>query len=146
MEAGRYVDGTADQWQVVAETVTARRHALGLTRTQAVDKSGGAVSLSVWANLETAKQDRYLRTKLLAVCNVLGWTPNSIDQLLAGGQADATTDPADAAVVRVWQTETALVELMQRDRAMQADLQDLRAQIADLRALLTAVLERPTDR
>jgi hypothetical protein len=75
-----------DGWARVAKAVLNRRTELGITVAEAVRRSGDTVSAAVWSILENARQDSYRPRTLAGVCRALGWTANSIDQILAGGQ------------------------------------------------------------
>jgi hypothetical protein len=77
-----------DRWNAVAEHVRDRREQLGLTQHRAVSSSEGAISLATWRNIEKAVKPPYRRSSLLAVCRVLGWTSDSIDRILDGGEPE----------------------------------------------------------
>lgn len=75
---------TTDEWQTVAQRVLHRREDLGLTRQQAVFNSDGAISLATWSNVEKAVNPPYRRSSLMAICRVLGWSPDSVERILNG--------------------------------------------------------------
>jgi hypothetical protein len=78
-------DSDAEAWGRVARQVRGRREALNLTQEEAVARADGGISKPVWSLIENARQYHYKRRTLVAVCRALGWTPNSIDAILAGG-------------------------------------------------------------
>jgi DNA-binding XRE family transcriptional regulator len=74
-----------DRWPVVAETVKRRRLELDLSQRAAAIAAD--TSPTTWGNLEKHSQrvDPLSRTK---ICRALGWTLDSIDRILDGGEPE----------------------------------------------------------
>jgi hypothetical protein len=119
----RRVTGDEEAWGRVADAVAARRLALapgGLRAAELVERANGAISLSLLSLIENARQTSYLQSKLASLSLALGWTHDSIERILAGGE------PAEAA-------HTAAADLTP---ATHAEVSAMRAEIAELRRLL----------
>lgn len=69
-----------DAWARVAEAVEARMHESGLTQKQA------GVSPLTLRRLVKEHQPIVRREARAALCEALGWTPDSIDKILAGDE------------------------------------------------------------
>lgn len=111
-------------WMRLSRAVRDRREELGLTQNEAANRSEGGVSLATWRNIETGFRPPWRRAGLLAVCRVLGWTPESIERILAGEGPEAVK----------------LLTPSQEDRLLA-----LERQLAELRAELRATREEPDD-
>lgn len=68
----------------LAGHLRARRIVLGLTQAEAAERAG--LSRQYWIQLEQGRQRAYQRSCLLAAGAALGWTYESIDAVLAGGE------------------------------------------------------------
>lgn len=73
-----------DPWRAVGEQVTARLHYLGHYNQAAVARESG-VSDATWRHAREGRPVNNLG-KRAAICDFLGWTPDSIDSILAGGE------------------------------------------------------------
>ena len=73
------MSGLSGDWQLVADAVRERRHALGLKQT---DVPG--VSPASWRKLEGAKQESYKLFLLRAVERALEWAPGTIEAIASG--------------------------------------------------------------
>jgi len=83
----------------LAQLVVARRQELGMTAAQVVDAAGGTPSLAVLSQIENARRDRYATRTLVSLAKALGWEPESIDVILAGGDPiPAQHQPAQRSV------------------------------------------------
>ncbi len=112
----------APAWDRVGHLIRSRRAELDLTQ----DDLG--VSKAVASALENGRQTSYSTRTLARVARALGWTPDSIDRILAGGDPQATTGQAhddghqvDADVA------SAILELQARVAAIEVELAELRA-------------------
>jgi hypothetical protein len=81
----------APAWVRVARRVVERRRALDLTVEDAAARSG--VDVATWHRIEQAAQPGYRAHRLAGVCRALGWTPDSINRIVSGGEPE----PAGAA-------------------------------------------------
>lgn len=80
-------------YRQAGEQIAARRKALKLSMRAAAQLGG--VSPTAWSDLEAGKHPPTDSTQL-AVCRALGWTPDSIDRLLAGKKPKlAVSSPSD---------------------------------------------------
>jgi hypothetical protein len=102
----------SDKWQRVAQAMRRRRLELDLTQEQAVQRSGGRISLPVWRLLEGARQESYRERTLRGVAVALEWPLDAVSQILDG---------------------TDIYSLEDRFTAQQADLYRARAELADAR-------------
>lgn len=115
-------------WASVGEAVRRERMRIGLSQADLARLAG--VSESVIYLLENAKQTSYKPRSLRGVCAVLGWTDESIQQLLEGGEPTPRTArgglgaliPSDSEglEVRVALLERQVLELNDADHAVQA--------------------------
>lgn len=80
---------TAD-WKRLGNVIRGRRDALGLTQ------NAGGVSPATWRKMETGKAPPYRSSSVAAVCRVLGWTPDSFDRVLEGGDPVEVGPPEGA--------------------------------------------------
>lgn len=113
-----------DDWTRLARAVRERREALGFTQTEAVSRAEGAISISLWRNVEKEYHPPFSRPKLSAVCRVLGWEAESVDLLLKGG------DPIEVAPEPVEPPEPVLTPA------------ELTIQLAELRQRVEAIEQR----
>lgn len=130
----RRVIGDRSGWERVADAVVKRREALGLTAAQVVER-GGDLSTSLLSLIENHHQDVYLARKLAAVCRALGWTPDSIERILAGDEpveATASDKPARQSVDERLRTLERRLGITQADVASKTNEQRL----AELEALI----------
>lgn len=140
---GNYVEGTPQQWQAVAQAVLRRRQQLGLTRDEAAARASGSIHTRTWAHIEAADKSRYLSSKILTVCTVLGWSHDSIDRIMTGQSPvhiegiEATEDQFRLATL-----ERELRELRHLSTAQQSDLEAIRDQLALLRSEIVSALGR----
>ena len=74
----------AGSWPRVAQCVSSRRAELGLTLERAAARAG--VDVATWERIETAARPGYRAHRVQAVCRSLGWTDDSFDRVLAGGE------------------------------------------------------------
>ena len=74
-----------EPWKRVALAVRDRRLNLGWTQQEAADRAG--VSLATWRLIESAGRDRYQDLTVRGVCRALGWSANTFDDIVAGGDA-----------------------------------------------------------
>jgi hypothetical protein len=83
------------EWKKAAELVRARRdNELGLTVAEAVARSGGLVSLSVWDRFENLRgTGDFKRSTLKGICAALEWRGDAFD-LIAAGEVPVAIDPA----------------------------------------------------
>jgi hypothetical protein len=130
------VEGDAAAWERVAERVLNRREDLGLTRAKAVALATG-VSESTWGALERCEQTHYGKRKLAAISRALGWSSNSIELIVQGGEPIVLDDAGrDREVLtRTWQIEG-------RSRQVVAELQSLSADLQALAQRLGVIEER----
>lgn len=80
------IEGTQHQWAHVAAIVKEFREAMGLTQAETVERAGGMLSVPVLQNIEGAKKLRYRRRSLIGAARALGWTDDSIERALKGGE------------------------------------------------------------
>jgi hypothetical protein len=73
------VSSVSGDWELVAEAVRERRHALGLKQTDAL-----GVSPASWRKLEGAKQESYKLFLLRAVERALEWPPGTVEAIASG--------------------------------------------------------------
>jgi DNA-binding XRE family transcriptional regulator len=109
-----------DRWPVVAETVKRRRLELDLSQRAAAIAAD--TSPTTWGNLEKHSQrvDPLSRTK---ICRALGWTLDSIDRILAGG---------DPEVAEGFTPLPSVDEMASRLMTLEAGLAGLRADVQSL--------------
>lgn len=70
-----------------------------MTAAQVVDAAGGTPSLAVLSQIENARRDRYATRTLVSLAKALGWEPESIEVILAGGDPiPAQHQPAQRSV------------------------------------------------
>ncbi len=81
-----------EPWKRVAQAVKDRRLHLGWTQQEASDRAG--VSLATWRLIESAGRDRYQDLTVRGVSRALGWSANTFDIIVAGGDAP-TNEEAD---------------------------------------------------
>jgi len=74
------------RWQAVARRVADRRRELGLSVAAAAARGG--VDEATWERVEAAARPGYRRHREEGVCRALGWTPGSIERILAGGEPE----------------------------------------------------------
>ena len=74
---------TRDAWKQVGAAAKDRRLALGWTQQEAADRSG--VSLATWRLIEIGGRDRYQELTLRGLVRGLGWPPDAVERMLAGG-------------------------------------------------------------
>lgn len=76
-------------WGRVGELVKRRRKELRMTQ-----KAAGLlarVSDTTWGSVENGRAESYDDDTLIGVCEALGWTPDSIERVLAGGDPEVLT-------------------------------------------------------
>jgi transcriptional regulator with XRE-family HTH domain len=123
-----HADAVSEDWSRLGDAVRARRENLGWTQTEAVQRSEGGISISVWRAIENAFRPPFSRPKLAVVCQVLRWAPESVDLLLKGGDAievdEAPAEPSqpvdDELRARVEALELRLARLENEDRTRRA--------------------------
>lgn len=74
-----------DKWELVAAAITSRMEELDLTQTEVAARSG--VSHTLISQLMNASRSGYRPRNLKKISESLGWTADSIEQLLNGGMA-----------------------------------------------------------
>lgn len=123
--AQRVVHGGRDAWQRVAEQVIARRLRLGLTQAEVADRSGGGVSLPVVQVAEGARQpnDTMALRTARALSRALGWTDDSVERIVAGGE------PVDASALAADPVAAELHALVGEVHALRSELHDLAVKI-----------------
>lgn len=110
--------------EAMAQTIEARRHALGLTVQDLVEQTG--LTRPGLAPLLRGERRRYQERLTLPVCRVLRWTPDSIERLLAGG-TPVELDQAPAL------PSDDLAALRRQIEELTRQVASLRAEVADLR-------------
>lgn len=115
----------ASAWARVAHLVRSRRAELDLTQ----DDLG--VSKAVASALENGRQVSYTTRTLARVCRALGWTPDSIDRIIVGGEPEPVptwpaVDVDDGHQVDA-DVASAILELQARIAAIEVELAELRA-------------------
>lgn len=115
-----------DDWPRFGSLVRTRRETLRLTQHEAVTRADGGISLATWRNIETATNPPYRRSSLLAVCRVLRWSPDSIEDMLAGGgPIIVTPDDLEGQTPEWWErlerVEALLAELLAERDQRRAD-------------------------
>lgn len=77
--------GDVDDWQRVGEAITARINELSLTKAEVIEASGVSdkTLAGYMAGQRIARAD-----KRRNLCAALGWTRDSIDRILAGGEPE----------------------------------------------------------
>ena len=88
-----------EPWKRVAQAVRNRRLYLGWTQQEASDRA--RVSLATWRLIESAGRDRYQDLTLRGVSRALGWSANTFDTIIAGGDA-----PSDEEADAPWERPT----------------------------------------
>jgi len=99
-------------WPRLGKAVRQRRDALGLSQ------GAGGVSVATWRKVENGTESSYTPRTLARIASALGWTDDSVDAVLAGGDPTIAADPPSAGDV------------------------DLLAIIADLQSRVDALEER----
>lgn len=107
---------TAD-FERLAERVRTRRHELGLTQSALASEAGATDRLI--RSIELGEQRNRHPGTLRAIAAALGWTPDSIDRILAG------EEPAAKRLLTPDQEERLL--------ALERQLAELRAEIKEVR-------------
>ncbi len=143
MQNGR-VEGTPEQWQRVADAVTARRVELGLSRPSAVTRAQHGVSESTWGQLERNQGTSYQLTSLGAICRALDWTTNSIILLLRGEEPVELSDDEKRqdSIGRLRNREDAGRETVREIQSLLADQQEIRRAVESLRSSVESLLAR----
>jgi hypothetical protein len=84
-------------WEALGQAVEKRRNELGLTIRAAAERSreGGRRGFDeqTWGHIEKATRNNRRVSTLRALCWVLGWTDDSVDLILAGGEPIERVDP-----------------------------------------------------
>jgi hypothetical protein len=87
MQRSGLLHAERSDWERVASAVRQRRLDLGLTIREATKR----VSLDVWGKIENARGPTpdatdwgYRPRTVVAVCQALGWTTDSLDRIIAG--------------------------------------------------------------
>jgi hypothetical protein len=88
----RYVEGTTEQWQVVAKCIEKYRGRLDWSRDDLARESD--VSPSVIGALEVVKQTRYRPRSVRRVSDALGLGEDGIERILAGEEPEQVRPPA----------------------------------------------------
>lgn len=84
----------------LGRAVRERRESMRITQTEAAARTGpDGVSVSLWRNIEKAFRPPFRMTGLVAVCQVLGWAPESVDLLLKGGDPIEVADEEPASAI-----------------------------------------------
>lgn len=98
-----------ERWQRLADRVKSRRYDMHLTQTMLAREA--RTSDRTIGALERAEHGTYQASTLRSISIALGWTPDSIDRVLAGEQPVEATDnaaaPDLAAQVAILQRELA---------------------------------------
>lgn len=102
-------------WQLLGRRVRERREALRLSQ------GAAGISASTWRKVEHASEPPYRRSTLLAIAQVLRWTPESIDLVLGGGE------PVEATPHDVAPTSSSVEDRLD---ALEAQVRRLRRQLA----------------
>ena len=90
-----YIQAPREAWERLGALVRRRGTELGLSQQEAVDRSGGRISLTVWSILEGARQtaDRMEDRSLDGASSALQWPQHALQQLLAGAEPDDLEPP-----------------------------------------------------
>lgn len=105
-------------WERVAETVKRRRVERGLSQRAAAQAAG--LSPTTWGSLELHHQ-RLEPLSRPKIARALGWTPDSLDRILAGGEPeDDGSGPPRSTEERLNAVEADVAEIRQiLDRVVQ---------------------------
>lgn len=79
------------RWDAVAQRVTERRGELGVDVETAATRGG--VDVATWERIERAARPGYRKHREEGVCHALGWSSDSIDRVLAGGEPRVAASP-----------------------------------------------------
>jgi len=142
---------TPKQWRdKVGQYVEQRRKELGYSANKAAALTDDAVSPSLWRQVE--RGERHVDGKVAApnpaprrraaMCKALGWTPDSIDRLLAGQEPQIQPDtsqvpPVSAPAAQTDSTTETLSRLVERlyseVSTLRSELAALQIEVAELR-------------
>lgn len=102
-------------WQRIAIAVRERRAELGLRQADAVERSGGRISLPVWSILENARQANGAmdRESLRGASAALDWPQDRLERMLAGEATTPAADERALALARLEAVERALVMVLE---------------------------------
>lgn len=85
-------DYSREAWSRLGRLVRQRRRKLGFDQGDAKDRSNGRIARATWSNIERGVAANYSEDTLDGLCDALGWTAESVDSVLAGGDPTLRTD------------------------------------------------------
>lgn len=103
-------------WTRLAAAVQARRNELMLSQAELAAKAG--ISESTVRSIENERRDGYRFSTLRDLSTALGWTPLSVDRVLAGGDPEPVDEPKS------------------EDADLRSEVQALREELAALRTVI----------
>jgi transcriptional regulator with XRE-family HTH domain len=96
-------------WKRVGVRVRSRREELGLTQERfAAQASVGTATVRL---IESAGRETYNRSTIVNVARALGWTPDSIDRILKGGEPEEAPESEKSAEERLAELEARVAAL-----------------------------------
>lgn len=129
-----------EQRRRVGRAIKRRRHELGISQDEAVDRAGKGAAKPVWSIIENGRQDSFKPRTLAAICRALDWQPDSLERIAAGedpiavGGPRAGDSPQGVTVVdtkallalhtAIERTATRLDELVPIVRRLQQDVRE----------------------
>jgi len=114
---------TDDGWARLGEAIRDRRRALGMSQLELAQAAG--ISEAMLRVIERARRTNVRPATLGAVARALGWTRDSVDRVLAGGDPVLDED-----------RDRSVAELKRQDAELQARLDEVER---DLRARLDEI-------
>lgn len=109
-----------ETWERLAERIRERRLELGLTQTQ-LARDAQASDRTIGA-LERAEQARYHAATLRSVAVALGWTPDSVERILAGDEpVDAPSRDPNVDLLPLIFDLQRRVEVLERELGIRRD-------------------------
>lgn len=122
--AARVLTAGPEDWARVATHVYDRRFVdLGLTAVELVDRAGPGLSIGVVSLIENNRQASYAMRTILALCRGLGWTSDSVQRIIRGGEPvvieaeTSTAEPRRTLTERVAEIERLVAMLLEEKEA-----------------------------
>lgn len=103
-------------WDAVGMALRQRMAALALTQAELAKQSG--VSDFTLRKIMRGDEGNYRPALLAKIATALGWTPSSIDDILAGGEPSLPEPAPDSIEARLTAIETVLRELREAVRLL----------------------------
>jgi hypothetical protein len=123
----KIVHASPEQWERVARAL---RDARGpATQDDCVTRAESGITKAVWSKLENARAESYKERTIRAACRGVGWTPDSIQRIIEGGDpVPVTTEVRESTG-----TLSSADVLQQEMESLRQEMRELRRALSELR-------------